>query len=643
MNQGNGGLLALCGLLGVIAFGVLFVAPRFLEPATEQAVVEETAVEEAAGLPETAPAVTASEPSGGDQTAEGRQDRTVADEEAASEAPAVADQQAAPADEAAGAPAAIDEMTQAPTAAEPAVEADADAQASGETSETAAGVSADPSEPGFDLLRVEPDGSTVIAGRAEPGTRVDVMNGEDVVASADVGPSGDFAAVFDEPLEPGDYQLTLRVTGDDQPEVFSEEVATISIPRDGGSELLAMVTRPGEASRIVNAPSSGGEAMPQASNDVSQTPAAETSAAEGEELTTPTADAVGEMAQQEEDAASAAEVPADSAESAPAVSDAQADVAALAPAPEQEAAQAPAASTAQVRIDAVEVEDERLFVAGSSPRGTEVRVYADDQLIGDDRANSEGRFLVEGRMALSVGEHTIRADLVDPSRTVVARALVPFDRPEGGMAAAIAAAEAPPMGEDIAVVTEPSPPAVETPEDRLAAAAPDEASTGGETTAPGRTDRVAATGPAESAPGTSAPDASAPQPAVEAPSSEDPTTSGDTSPAFSPAGEADTASSEAPVPAETETAAAQPADEPVTVTQEALTPSPASVIIRRGDTLWQISRRVYGQGVRYTTIYLANQQQIADPDRILPGQIFSVPDEALENSEQLHRDRLRAN
>lgn len=638
MNQGNGGLLALCGLLGVIAFGVLFVAPRFLEPAAEQAAMEETAA-----APETAPAATTSEPGGGDQTAEGRQDRTVADEAAAPEAPAVADQQTPSADEGAGSPAATVEMTQAPTPAEPAVEADADAQASDETSETAADVSTDSSEPGFDLLRVEPDGSTVIAGRAEPGTRVDVMNGEDVVASADVGPSGDFAAVFDEPLEPGDYQLTLRVTGDDQPEVFSEEVATISIPRDGGSELLAMVTRPGEASRIVNAPNSGGEAMPQASNDVSQTPAAETSAAEGEELTTPTADAVGEMAQQEEEAASAAEVPADSAESAPAASDAQADVAALAPAPEQEAAQAPAASTAQVRIDAVEVEDERLFVAGSSPRGTEVRVYADDQLIGDDRANSEGRFLVEGRMALSVGEHTIRADLVDPSGTVVARALVPFDRPEGGMAAAIAAAEAPSVNEDIAVVTDPSPPAVETSEDRLAAAAPDEAATGGETTAPGRTDRVAATGPAASAPGMSTPGTSAPQPAVEAPASEDPATSGDTSPAFSPAGEADTASSEAPVPAETETAAAQPTDEPVTVTQEALTPSPASVIIRRGDTLWQISRRVYGQGVRYTTIYLANQQQIANPDRILPGQIFSVPDEALENAEQLHRDRLRAN
>ncbi len=50
-----------------------------------------------------------------------------------------------------------------------------------------------------------------------------------------------------------------------------------------------------------------------------------------------------------------------------------------------------------------------------------------------------------------------------------------------------------------------------------------------------------------------------------------------------------------------------------------------AVIIRRGDTLWRISRRVYGRGVRYSTIYLANQDQIRDPDRIWPGQVFNVP------------------
>ncbi len=53
-------------------------------------------------------------------------------------------------------------------------------------------------------------------------------------------------------------------------------------------------------------------------------------------------------------------------------------------------------------------------------------------------------------------------------------------------------------------------------------------------------------------------------------------------------------------------------------------------IIRRGDSLWRISRRVYGHGIRYSTIYLANQKQIADPDKIWPGQVFTVPEKSSE-------------
>lgn len=55
-----------------------------------------------------------------------------------------------------------------------------------------------------------------------------------------------------------------------------------------------------------------------------------------------------------------------------------------------------------------------------------------------------------------------------------------------------------------------------------------------------------------------------------------------------------------------------------------------AVIIRRGDSLWRISRRVYGHGVRYSNIYLANQDQIRDPDRIWPGQVFRVPEKSKE-------------
>jgi len=57
----------------------------------------------------------------------------------------------------------------------------------------------------------------------------------------------------------------------------------------------------------------------------------------------------------------------------------------------------------------------------------------------------------------------------------------------------------------------------------------------------------------------------------------------------------------------------------------ALRSVPGAVIIRKGDTLWRISQRVYGYGIRYSTIYLANASQIRDPNRIWPGQLFNVP------------------
>ncbi len=50
-----------------------------------------------------------------------------------------------------------------------------------------------------------------------------------------------------------------------------------------------------------------------------------------------------------------------------------------------------------------------------------------------------------------------------------------------------------------------------------------------------------------------------------------------------------------------------------------------SVIVQPGQSLWRIARRSYGKGVRYTVIYAANRDDISDPNRIYPGQIFSVP------------------
>ncbi|MEP0519167.1 MAG: LysM peptidoglycan-binding domain-containing protein [Hyphomicrobiales bacterium] len=50
-----------------------------------------------------------------------------------------------------------------------------------------------------------------------------------------------------------------------------------------------------------------------------------------------------------------------------------------------------------------------------------------------------------------------------------------------------------------------------------------------------------------------------------------------------------------------------------------------AVVVNRGDSLWSISRRLLGRGIRYTTLYDANEDQIGDPSEVFPGQVFVVP------------------
>jgi hypothetical protein len=53
--------------------------------------------------------------------------------------------------------------------------------------------------------------------------------------------------------------------------------------------------------------------------------------------------------------------------------------------------------------------------------------------------------------------------------------------------------------------------------------------------------------------------------------------------------------------------------------------SGAAYVVVRGNSLWRIARRIYGNGQRYTAIYRANRGQIRHPDLIFPGQHFAVP------------------
>lgn len=331
----------------------------------------------------------------------------------------------------------------------------ADAPAATEQAEPAPEAVAELPVPRFDLLRVEPDGSAVIAGSAPADSAVELLKGATVLATTNAGGEGDFAIVLDNPLSPGTHELSLRATVADGRVVLSTETGIINIP-ENGEELLAVVAKEGEATRVLQA-----------------------------------------------------------SESEPAPEPEPQQVAKAEPAPEPETVLAP--PTAPVLISAIDVEGGRIFVAGSGEPGRKVNLYLDGELLGNGDIGAQGGFLIDTARDLASGNYEMRADMLSADGSFVAR-----------RAAVRLVHEAP---APVVAKVEPEPVVTESEPE------PEE------------------------------------QAAVEVPEIK----------------------------------------------------SGASVIIRRGDNLWRISRRMLGRGVRYTTIYEANRDQIKNPNLIFPGQVLEVP------------------
>ena len=54
-------------------------------------------------------------------------------------------------------------------------------------------------------------------------------------------------------------------------------------------------------------------------------------------------------------------------------------------------------------------------------------------------------------------------------------------------------------------------------------------------------------------------------------------------------------------------------------------PQVQTVMINHGDNLWTIARNNWGRGIRWSTLYQANKDQIRNPHWIYPGQVFVMP------------------
>ncbi len=100
----------------------------------------------------------------------------------------------------------------------------------------------------FDVVSVEPDGSTVVAGRAEPGAQVQLLNNGVVVATVTADMNGQFAIV-PPALSAGEHLLSLATGG--KPAERAQTVA-VAVPKDRMGEPVVALTEPGMPTRILS-------------------------------------------------------------------------------------------------------------------------------------------------------------------------------------------------------------------------------------------------------------------------------------------------------------------------------------------------------------------------------------------------------
>jgi nucleoid-associated protein YgaU len=282
-----------------------------------------------------------------------------------------------------------------PQAALPAPSPEAPGSAGLQAQPTPAKESAGPAAtiPSFDVVRVEPNGESVIAGRGAGGATIELLRNGQVHARTAADPTGLFAFV-PPPLPPGTHQVTLQSIAPDGTRQRSQQSVTIVIqPGMTGRPLVALAS-PDKPTVVLSNPET-----PEPGPD------------------------------QKPEAAPAQQTVAEASQPKPGP-----DTAEAAAAPRQQTAAPLPAQPAQrpnVRIASVEAEEGgRLYVSGQAAAGATVRLYLNDTFIAPGGAGGDGRVSFAIGRGMKPGVYKVRLDEVDPvSGEVKSRAEVPFTVP----------------------------------------------------------------------------------------------------------------------------------------------------------------------------------------------------------------------
>ncbi|MDA9959994.1 LysM peptidoglycan-binding domain-containing protein [Planktomarina temperata] len=420
------------------------------------------------------------------------------------------------------------------------------------------------SAPKFDVVRIEDDGSALIAGQADGRGHVilSVDGVEQAEARADLSGTGQFVIFAFIPSTGDQQSLKLHLYAEDGsgPVVSAQTV------------FVAPATAAATATDSTAAPV-------QEEVTVSESPdtAAETDT-ETEADTETETDTEIETGTGTETASTDVASPEAKADKAPAT-------VILADEDGVRVLQdgAPSAAKPAVTIDTISYSSNGdVILGGRGQAGNFVRIYLDNQFLATSKIAADGYWALE-LSDIEPGIYTLRVDELNAAGDVVSRAETPFKRE---------AAEE--LAELMAAGTE--------------------------------TEEPSAEGPSESAAETQVVDAEA-LASVEPEAADDPQTEEVVTQEevnvqaevaeLNPQGEQSSDGGSLAVEG-------QPAD----TASVLRTPSKKFRVrtVQPGSTLWAIAKESYGAGIEYFKVFEANKERIRDPDLIYPGQVFEIPD-----------------
>ncbi len=499
--------------------------------------------------------------------------------------------------------------------------------------------------PSFDLVRVDAEGNTVVAGAAAPGAMLGILLDGAEVALAPVDTAGKFAAIL--AIEPSEAPRVLSLVERREDGDVPSDATVIVAPVVAVAEAVV-------APEVVKDPAAKDVAEPEVKQENAEPEVATTKVEDAatddvvaeteetalqvnndeqpiEEVVESVSEApVEEAPKPEAKEETTAAVPA-STPKAPAVivSDSE-GVRVVQPAAPEEATPDVLAAVSIVSISYTDAG--AVMVSGRGNPSAFVRLYLDNALAATTQIDDAGLWSTQLE-DVAGGLYELRADEVDETAKVLSRVVTPFKR-ETPETVAKARAQAEAVAE--AAAQEPGTPTEQMTE---TVAIPEDA---GE-------EAVAESAPVVSKPeaesdasDASAPEVAAVEDAVEETSATETASNGTlaATPEANVAEEAEaetavdtTASNsvetEAPSTAQT-TQATEASVQPKPATKpepETAQPPVRIVTVQPGATLWAIARDRYGEGQLYLQVFEANKDKIRDPDLIYPGQVFTVPEE----------------